>query len=252
MSKRRTADKRSGFTAALVCAGAFGLIAAPSAGLALGGIDGESLGAAAHSGFLAFTPASIDPRLARLVAERRGDAGTLMPFTPAGSANRPGRSVTVAVRVDGDAARLISVRSALASAQDQSSGASLRIAPTRYNLGLSRGYQSFAQTPDLAKNLNDAAMPDLSSFKPSDGVKEKPKRFNARIALEEELSAGRAPRTLEGVNDQTFDLGGSYRVTRNLDVTAGVRYSQDRDGMAPITNSKQDSQAVYVGTQFRF
>jgi len=125
----------------------------------------------------------------------------------------------------------------------------LRIASTRYNLGLSRGYQSFAQAPDLSTSLSEAAIPDLSVFKPSEGVKSKPSRFNARLAVEEESSTARSGSAL---NDQTFDLGGSYRVTRNLDVTAGVRYSQDRDRMAPLTNSKQDSQAVYVGTQFRF
>ena len=48
------------------------------------------------------------------------------------------------------------------------------------------------------------------------------------------------------------DVGGAYRVTRNLDVTAGVRYSQDRERLKPLTDGKQDSQAVYVGTQFRF
>jgi len=47
-------------------------------------------------------------------------------------------------------------------------------------------------------------------------------------------------------------LGGSYSVTRNLDVTAGVRLKNERDRMAPLTDSRQDSQAVYVGTQFRF
>jgi len=95
-------------------------------------------------------------------------------------------------------------------------------------------------------------MPDLAAFKPSAGVKDKPSRFAARIALEEEQTAGRSPRTAESISDQSVDVGGSYRVTRNLDVTAGVRYSQDRDRLAPITNGKQDSQAVYVGTQFRF
>jgi hypothetical protein len=57
---------------------------------------------------------------------------------------------------------------------------------------------------------------------------------------------------LESLGEQTVDLGGAYRVTRNLDVTAGVRLSQDRDRLAPLTDSVQDSQAVYVGTQFRF
>ncbi|MFC3213373.1 hypothetical protein [Novosphingobium panipatense] len=41
-------------------------------------------------------------------------------------------------------------------------------------------------------------------------------------------------------------------MTENLDVTAGVRYSQDRERLVPLTDGKQDSQAVYVGTQFKF
>jgi len=252
MAKRRKTDLRSGIPAALLCVGGAGLVAAPSAVLALGGTAGENVGRTALENFVSFTPASVNPRLARLVAERSASSGKMMAFTPAGSANRPGHSVTVAVRVDEAAAQLISVHSALAAAQDQTSGAALRIASTRYNLGLSRGYRSFVQTPQLAKSLSDAAIPDLASFKPAEGVKDQPSRFNARIAMEEEQNAGRAPRTLEGLGDQTFDLGGSYRVTRNLDVTAGVRYSQDRNQLAPLTNGKQDSQAVYVGTQFRF
>ena len=36
------------------------------------------------------------------------------------------------------------------------------------------------------------------------------------------------------------------------DVTAGVRVTQDRDRIAPLTDGVQDDQAVYVGTQFRF
>jgi hypothetical protein len=64
--------------------------------------------------------------------------------------------------------------------------------------------------------------------------------------------AGRAPRTLEGAGTPTVDLGGSYRLGKNLNVTAGVRYSQERDRLVPLTDGKQDGQAVYVGTQFRF
>ena len=50
---------------------------------------------------------------------------------------------------------------------------------------------------------------------------------------------------------QEVELGGSYRVSKNLDVTAGVRYSSD-DRLGPLTNEQRDNQAVYVGTQFRF
>jgi hypothetical protein len=177
-----------------------------------------------------------------------------MRFTPAGSANRVGRSITVAVRIDENTARAISVRQAFAAADDaQSSLAAPRLAPMRYNLGVSRGYQGFAaRAPELSKTLNDAAIPDLAAFQPSAGAKDKPSRFNARIALDEVEKTGRDTRTRDGLGDQTVDVGGSYSVTRNLNVTAGVRYSQDRDRLQPIANGKQDSQAVYVGTQFNF
>ncbi len=252
MANRRNTGKRGGLTAALLCAGAIGLAAAPSAVLALGGAGGME--ASSSGSFATFTPAAVNQHLSKLVAATGINSNELMRFTPASSASQPGRSVTVAVRVDESAAQLISLNSGLASAKEKSAASSLRIAPTRYNLGLSRGYQGFAQArpTGLATDLDDAAIPDLASFQPSEGAKDKPSRFNARIALEEEENAGRAPRTLEGLSDQTFDLGGSYSVTRNLDVTAGVRYSQDRNQVAPLTNGKQDSQAVYVGTQFRF
>jgi hypothetical protein len=48
------------------------------------------------------------------------------------------------------------------------------------------------------------------------------------------------------------DLGGSYRLTRNLNVPAGVRSTTDRDRLAPLSDSRKDNQAVYVGTQFKF
>ena len=252
MAKRRDMVKRGGFSATLICAGLALAIGAPSAGLALGMLDNDAAGASARGSFASFTPASVDPRLARLVADRSGASGKLLRFTPAGTANQSSRSVTVAVRVDNDTARAISVRSALAAAQDESSSMTVRIASTRYNLGLSRGYENFAKAPDLAKDLSDASIPDLASFRPSPGAKETPSRFNARIALEEAQKTGRAPRTREALGDQTVDVGGSYSVTNNLDVTAGVRYSQDRDRLAPLTSDQQDSQAVYVGTQFRF
>ena len=84
------------------------------------------------------------------------------------------------------------------------------------------------------------------------GAKATPSRIHPRIALEQQEAVGRAPRTLEGAGEQAVDVGGSYRVLRNLNVTAGVRLSQERDRIAPLTDSEQDSQAVYVGTQFMF
>ena len=241
--------------AATLAAGALVLAGLPTAVLAVGSGDGQaSLGTLGS--FAALTPASVDPRLAKFVAERNNDQARLMRFTPAGVADRGSRSVTVAVRIDEEAARAMSVRSAIAEAMEQVAGESgVRITPTRYSLGLARGYQSFAKPEPvrLSRSLSDAAIPDLADFRPSPVTPEDEGRFAARVALEQEAKTGSTPRTIDSRSDQTVDLAGSYRLTRNLDVTAGVRYSQERDRLAPLADStKQDSQAVYVGTQVRF
>ena len=58
---------------------------------------------------------------------------------------------------------------------------------------------------------------------------------------------------LAGTLPNVIDVGGSYSLRRNFDVTAGIRYkSQDRDRLAPLPDAQRDSQAVYVGTAFRF
>ena len=183
-----------------------------------------------------------------------------MQFTPAGGSEQSGRSVTVAVRIDQQAARSIAGRSG-DGARDAGQG--LRIASTRYNLGLARGYQSFAK-PTTAPSavtgssaLANAEVPDLATFAQSAGMQEKPSRFATRVQVEEGDEATAAPRLArpsgQSSSDQTLDVAGSYRLTRNLDVTAGVRYSQERDRLTALPEiEEQDSRAVYIGTQFRF
>lgn len=209
-----------------------------------------------RDGISAFTPASADPRIARMVAERRGGDARMMRFTPAANGSvRPNRAVTVAVRIDPQAAKALSARNALESSRDRNSGSGgLRIAPTRYNLGLARGYASFAQAPApaLSSKLSGAEIPDLADFVPSAGAQKQPSRFAARIELEEEYKPAPASESAERLGDQMLDVAGSYRLTRNLDVTAGVRYQQDRDILPLPQMDQQDSQAVYIGTQFRF
>jgi hypothetical protein len=182
--------------------------------------------------YLRFTPAKVDPQLAARVAAVMGEDG--LRFTPA---NKPvltkDRTVTVAVRVDDAMARAISVRSAIDSAGTADSRERvLAISQTSYNLGVARGYQSYA----LDKGDKPA----------------KPGRFDSRLALEKEDKAGRSPRTLEGAGNQSVDLSTSYRVVGNLNVTAGVRLSKDSNRLAPLTDGLEDDQAVYVGTRVSF
>ena len=257
----QTAKKQRTLPLAGVCAAL--LLALPSAGLAVVGLGGAAGGANAP-GFDLFTPASVDPELAARVAEKSRERG--IRFTPAGAgAVDSERTVTVAVRVDDQTARAISVRTATEGMPGTGSGIA-GLQASRFNLGTARGYQSFARpqgsaatTPQtsgrtvLADNLRSVEMPDLAAFEPSRPTRvDKPSRLQPRIELEDEAIAGRSPNTLDSRAAQTVDVGGAFRLSPNLDVTAGVRLSQERDRLDPLTNSVQDSQAVYVGTQIRF
>jgi hypothetical protein len=226
--------------------------AIPTAGLAVTAINTAEPRAALS--LAPFTPANVDPAMARRVAAKIAARGQEMRFTPAGTSLGADRTVTLAIRVDPEAARAISVRSAIEAAQGEAGvGAALAtLAPARVNLGISRGYQTFAKPAAPALGLKTIEMPDLASFRPREGVKETPSRLQPRIALETETRAGRSPRTLEGAGEQAVDLSAGYRLSRNLNVTAGLRLSQDRDRLAPLTDAVRDDQAVYVGTQFRF
>ncbi|MBX9884191.1 MAG: hypothetical protein K2X68_04380 [Novosphingobium sp.] len=243
------------------------MVAAPALGSALtGGFASSPVSLSARGGLGSFTPASVDPKLVSEIAAqiqgRNPGHGRLFRFTPVGMDNRPDRAVTVAVRVSGIGAQDLVVRSALPAGVVNAPGiATVRIAPTVYNLGLARGYQSFAATPGIVRetarlDIQRLDVPDLRTIGRKDSFAASsastPSRLAPRIELDTRDHVGHTPRTFEGQNDYQVDLGGSYRLTRNLDVTAGVRYSPERDRLRPLTDGKKDSQAVYVGTQFRF
>lgn len=245
---------RGGATAGVLLAGAVCLLALPSAVLAFstnfepappvsGG--GESINP--------LEAADEAADLARVAPLRSLAKGQLYLFTPARSPSRPDRSVTVAVRLDPQAAKAISVLARKDRLLDSGNGL-MRMSGDAFNLGVARGYHNFAQNLVPPTENRKAELPDLTRFSLSPGAGAgDDSRFSPRIVIDEKQAAGRAPRTFAGDPDGMVDVGGAYRVTRNLDVTAGVRYSQDRDRLLPLTtDGKVDSQAVYVGTQFRF
>ncbi|MBX7541672.1 hypothetical protein [Qipengyuania sphaerica] len=254
MGKGLNSKGKGRFAPAVLAVAGLALVI-PGAGLAVG--SPETAAASADLDFLPFTPAGADPELAQKVAALVGTDA--LRFTPASKpAPARDRTVNFAVRVDAATAKTLTGRRDLeADVKASPVEAGLPVAPTRYNLGIARGYQSFAQptrsvtSAAVAEELRDFAMPDLGKFdgKEDDG---KPSRFQSRIALEQKGNAGSAPLTLEGAGTQRVDLGGSYRLGRNLDVTAGVRIKQDRDRLSPLTDGMEDDQAVYVGTQIRF
>lgn len=253
MATNSKGGKRSGTAASLMLSVAVVTLALPSAVLAFSSailvrpIEEPQVEAPVN----ALQAPSVDANLAQAISMRMLPKGQGLRFTPAGTASRPDRSITVAVRIDPDSARVMSVRKGLEAAPSLATAAPLRISPTAFNLGVSRGYQSFSSSAAVVSEIRKVEMPDLSSFRLSSGGKG-PSRFSTRLSVDEKEKTGRAPGTFETAGQPTVDLGGSYRLTGNLNVTAGVRYSADRDRIAPLTDGKQDSQAVYLGTQFRF
>lgn len=254
---------RDGSSPATVMTLAVCALALPSAVLAYSGrLEGALPNPGANQGMGAFTSGLVDPHLARALATRPAGEGPLFRFTPAGLYTRPDHSVTVAVRVDEQTAKAIIVRGpANRGVPYVNPGAqTLHIASSAYSLGIAHGYQGFTPSPSnftLPRETKIGDPVDLSnSYAPptlDNSAAATVSRLAPRVQLEDKERAGRSPRTLESQGEQSVDVGGSYRVSRNFNVMAGVRYSQDRDRLKSMSpDGKSDSQAVYVGTQFHF
>ncbi len=243
--------ENTGVASGFWLAGAVGLLAIPSAVLAISS-GGEV--APAESALTATDSASDSARYARAFPTLSLAKGQLFRFTPARTASRSDSSVTVVVRVDPSSSlRGIQVRGKqIEQAAAQPGNLPVGIAPTAFSLGVARGYHDFAQNLVPAQEVKAIEMPDLSAFPKAATAKGDPARFSPRIVMDAKHAAGRAPRTFSGDGTDLVDLGGSYRVTGNLNVTAGVRYAEERDRLKPVTNGRKDSQSIYVGTQFRF
>ncbi len=197
---------------------------------------------ALRSGIGTFTPAAADPRLAAILA-RSGLPEAGFRFTPSES-NRGGRAVTVAVRAR-------STRTAaLASRNDVIAAAPVSLAPIAYNLGVSVGWKRFAVAGDVTR-VELAAQPG-STERADLGVSYSGNRVSGRVQAAAERPLANTPVLIGDKPSYSIDVGGSYSLTRNLDVTAGVRYKSEQDRLPKTTDNRRDSQAVYVGTAFRF
>ena len=84
------------------------------------------------------------------------------------------------------------------------------------------------------------------------GVSYSLKRFTGRVADGAERTDGDPVPALRKGDNYSLDLGGSYSVSKRVAVTGGVRYQVERDRLTALTDDRRDSQAVYVGTAFKF
>ena len=194
-----------------------------------------------RNGIGTFTPAAADPRLAAALA-RSGLSNSGFRFTPSLTIGK-GRAVTVAVRTRGPSR---------SSANDRliATNTAVGIAPVAYDLGVGLGWKRFALQGDVARI--DAG-PVLGGREVADvGISYNSKKWSTRVQIAAERPIGNAPRSIAGDESMAVDVGGSYRLTRNLDVTAGIRYRTERYRLERPQDDRRDSQAIYVGTAFRF
>jgi hypothetical protein len=198
----------------------------------------------ARGGIGSFTPAAADPRVAAIFARARlADSG--FRFTPAPTTQAGGHAVTVAVRaVSTQTAKPDALRTAAASP-------TVSITPVAYNLGMAVGWRRFALSGDVAK-VDMAGLPG-SREKMDVGVSYNAPKWSGRLQVGQDRPTDVASANLTGGRALNFDLGGSLAVARNLDLTAGVRYkAEQRDRLQIVDDGRRDSQAVYVGTAFKF
>jgi hypothetical protein len=192
-----------------------------------------------------FTPAMADPKLAAELGRRGVQLGTFR-FTPSTASNFKSKSIRVAIR-----ARAATPAEAIRSANESSATPVTAITPAAYNLGVAVGWRRFAISGDVAKVQGGALPGGREAAEVGLSYSATP-RLTGRLEVGADRADGAQARVIAPESSYSIGAGASFRITRNLDVTGGVRYKVQRDRLQMLTDDRRDSQAVYVGTAFRF
>jgi hypothetical protein len=192
-----------------------------------------------------FTPANADPKLAAALAGKSLSL-TDFTFTPAPAKGRPSQ-VRVAIR-----ARVTTPNEAKVAQASIPTAAVSALTPATYNLGLAVGWRRFAVSGDVAK---------IKSADPAFGGRESAvvgvsyslnNRLSTRVAVGADRATGSPVAGLRQGDNVSLDVGSSYSLSRHIAVTGGVRYNIERDRLSALQDDRRDSQAVYIGTAFKF
>ena len=196
-----------------------------------------------------FTPAAGDPHLLARYAALSQETRDNFRFTPA-LARSENRAVTRVVRAP---SRALTASGIVTPIETLAERAAPPIVVTRvaYRLGSAVGYSAFAApvAPATRLSVDLASLPQAR--RPADPAA-RPSRFGADMRIDTRTSPAATDLAVDRQNNYSVDVSGSYRVSRNVNVTAGLRLQGENDRLTPLTDQRQDSQAVYVGTRFRF
>jgi hypothetical protein len=189
-----------------------------------------------------FTPSIRDDKLSSAYA-KAALAGTSrgFRFTPTSGSLSGRREITILVRADSSLAR-----------HEDRANAGLGITPLAFNLDASRGWRKFALPESVGRKPLDPVSTDIDTVKGFSLASGSKSKLKAGLRLDTQRDVGTAPQTLAGENQYRVDANTSYSLTRNLNVTAGVRLAGPDNRLTPLTDQRQDNQAVYFGTIFKF
>jgi hypothetical protein len=191
-----------------------------------------------------FTPATADPKLAAAFANKPSAAD--FKFTPAAPKGRPSQ-IRVAIRARGS--DQATGRGADLAATSSAIGA---LAPASYNLGVAVGWKRFAVTGEVGKTrTGNLAFGGRETAVVGVNYSLN-KRITTRVAASAERADGLQAPALGQEKGYAVDVGGAFSLTRNIAVTGGVRYKIEQDRVSALKDERRDSQAVYVGTAFKF
>jgi hypothetical protein len=225
---------------------AAGLVLSPAIAASASGQNQKRAPTVAVSFDSSFTPANADPRLAAALGDRSLSLSDFK-FTPSAAKSRPSQlRVAIRARAGSPAA----IRRGDASAVTSASAVSA-LTPASYNLGVALGWRRFAVSGDVAK----VSSPDPAVGRRESaivGVSYSLNRFTGRVAVAADRADSRPIPALHKGDNVSLDVGGSYSLSRRIALTGGVRYEVDRDRMSALKDERRDSQAVYVGTAFKF
>ena len=194
-----------------------------------------------------FAPAAADARQAALFDRVGGGfADPAFRFTPSGGTAK--RAVTVAIRAR-SSNRAIGGPAALAQVQPNGSSINASLAPSAYSLGASLGWKHFALSGDFSR-IDGGAVPEGRELADI-GLSYSGSKWSTRLLFGAERATDKS--TLTGPDQAlSVDLGASLSLTRNLELSGGLRYKTQRERFDLSNDQKLDSQAIYVGTAFKF
>ena len=192
-----------------------------------------------------FTPASADARLAAALGNRSSSLADLQ-FTPAPAKGRPSQvRVAIRARTNGQ----IKGPAALAAAGTTS--AQVTLAPESYNLGVAVGWRRFAVAGDVSSTKGDPALGqrETAILGVSYSLNRK---LTAKAAVGAERGDPRKSAAIRGTDNVSLDVGGALSLSKRVALTGGVRYRIDSERLSTLNDHRRDSQAVYIGTAFKF